>query len=159
MYGIYFNYYIIKGGENMSKILNVFSFSKEFFEVIYRIVKGEFKAIPIDTMNIDYLYHVVNKEDINNIISDGYISISVYSSDIFSGIRSKVFYAFKDFPTKERIALSKGNFLDEKVVLKIKYDKEKYKDVYIRKYDEAILIPMTEDKFFLNDLEYSVEDL
>lgn len=110
-------------------------------------------------MNIDYLYHVVNKEDINNIISDGYISISVYSSDIFSGIRSKVFYAFKDFPTKERIALSKGNFLDEKVVLKIKYDKEKYKDVYIRKYDEAILIPMTEDKFFLNDLEYSVEDL
>lgn len=143
----------------MSKILYVFSLSKEFFRVVYRIFKGEFKAIPIDTVNIDYLYHVVNKEDINDIISDGYISISVYSSDIFSGINSKVFYAFKEFPTKERIALSKGDFSDEKVILKIKYDKEKYKDVYIRKYDEAILIPISEDKFFLNDLEYSVETL
>ena len=37
----------------MSKILYVFSLSKEFFRVVYRIFKGEFKAIPIDTVNID----------------------------------------------------------------------------------------------------------
>ena len=149
----------------MSGILNIFSFFKECLTLLSKILKGECRAIPIDSSNIDYLYHVVDKEHVQNIIDDGYILLQRNSSDFLamSGNEMKegtrFLYAFKDFPTKERLAISKGDFFNEKVVFKIKYNKEKYKDIYMRKLDEAILVPIYEDQFYLNDLEYSIKDL
>ena len=153
----------------MRGILNIFRFSKTCLKFLCKILKEECRAIPINSSNIDYLYHVVDKEHVQSIIDDGYILVQRHPSDIFAvwGNNSnlslnediKFLYAFKEFPTKDRLAISKGDFLDEKVVFKIKYNKEKYKDIYMRKIDEAILVPMNEEKFYLNDLEYSIKDL
>lgn len=68
----------------MRGILNIFTLFRECLTLLSKILKGEFRAIPIDSSNIDYLYHVVDKEHVQNIIDDGYILLQRNSSDFFA---------------------------------------------------------------------------
>lgn len=123
------------------------------------IILGKYKALDIDTNNIEYIYYVFDKEDTDDIISDNYIKVSKYSTNALAGITSPyILYGFKEYPTKKQYEISKGTIIKDKAIIKFKYSSDKYPNIFTRKIDDAILIPIQEDKFYLNDLEYTILD-
>lgn len=130
-----------------------FCIIKYIFKGILLILTGKLKAEKV-TINIpQYLYHVVETKDVKNIEKDLCIHIQHYPSDWSAKLdynsNTYFFYCFGNLPTKLQYEKSKGSVKVPLSVIKVKYNKNTMGDIYIRKFDNALILLVNSNEFKL----------
>lgn len=145
-------------------IMTVLCISTLIFLNIWRR-KSNKRLIPT---SIDYIYHFTTEENLNSILSSGYInlnnapkgatffSIALHDKLAYNG-DTYYLHGFSNLSSKHKLKVSKSLEYDKyNRVLKIKYAPGLITNTYTRKYDDCILIESNRNKFYLEELDYDI---
>lgn len=139
--------------------LNLIMLPIRMIVILLKIILGDFKANKVKKIP-EYLYYVVPSKDIEKIKKCKYIILNSNTSDIFTGLNDKfIFYCYGKKPEKVQYEKSKGNICEQMSLIIIKYDKFNMKEIYTRRHDDCLMLPMNDDKLSLKNFDYRIEHL